>query len=493
MGGTFGCQGDRSVPATGSHGPLSRAVSKRYVRFGPWPNRFSVTMIFKTDMIRKSAREIKMFLRFKPTMFFVLAILAIVGFAGAAGAASVYGVYPFQNTGTSPPSQYGNGADPQSELLQASDGNFYGTTEQGGTGSCRLAETPYTIYGCGTVFRVNAATGAETVLFSFPYDAATKTAPDGAFPNAGLIQGKDGALYGVAQDGGLLGCDGIYGTDPYGCGTLFRITTTGQFTLLHQFCGLVGCPGLSEGAYPMYHLVQTADGTLYGDTQGGGGSNSYSGTLFSANTLGTVTTLQDFHNFGTDVVPNGALLVGQDGSTLYGVTDGGGVYGDGTVFSYNAAVLTMIYSFDFDTDDGPIPTGALIYGPDGLLYGFTVAGNSNGALYSLSTTGSDFAVDTSLPGTFNASGLLLGSDGMIYGAMAGGTNAVPAGGVFQYNPGTKAIQLSVKFGTTTGNYPEGALIEGKDHYLYGTNAKLGGSNSFGPAEGTLFRLGPPLK
>ncbi len=407
----------------------------------------------------------------------------ILGFAGGACAASVVGVFPFQNTGTSPPSHYGNGGYPTSELLQASDGNFYGTTQQGGTGSCQLAAPPRTILGCGTVFRINAATGVETVLYSFPYNSATHTAPDGAYPTAGLTQGKDGALYGVADEGGIPGCTA------YGCGTLFRISTTGVFTLLHQFCGDTGCPGVIEGSNPEYNLVQTADGTLYGTTELGGKPNGYAGTLFSASTSGTVTTAPYFEVYDDGFDPKGALMVGQDGSTLYGATGGGGTYGYGSVFSYGASGLAIIHSFD---TQNAYPAGALIFGPDGLLYGYTVAGRQNGTLYSLSTTGGGFAVDTLLPGTFNTSGLLLGSDGMIYGTMEGGTTRQPAGGVFVYNPMTKALQLFVKFGTTTGNDPYAALIEGKDHYLYGTNSVLGGSNSFGPAEGTLFRIGPPL-
>ena len=422
-------------------------------------------------------------------MFFAMA--AILGFARDAGAASVYGVFPFQNTGAKPPSQYGNGSYPQSELLQASDGNYYGTTAEGGTGLCPSPVPPnFPVIGCGTIFRINAATGVETVLYSFPYEPANKLAPNGAYPLAGLIQGKDGALYGVASEGGKLSgyCYTI------GCGTLFRISMTGAFTLLHQFSGEP-----FEGSQPINHLVQTADGTLYGTTSYGG--IDFAGTLFSASTSGTVTTLYVFSgsnpNYPNGAGPDGALLVGQDGSTLYGTTEFGGAADTGTVFSYTtAAGLTTLHSFDKVTSNYPV--GALIYGADGLLYGVTTdnsndRGSFQGAtVYSLSTTGGGFEVDGTIPHAYTNAGLLLGSDGMMYGTIAGVTNSKPGGGVVVYNPTTKALQLLVQFGTTTGTYPEAALIEGKDHYIYGSNLEGGPSNSFGAAEGTLFRIGPPL-
>ena len=191
---------------------------------------------------------------------------------------------PFQNTGSNVLSHFAKGDTPYSELLQASDGNFYGTTEYGGSGACP-SFPPGGYVGCGTVFQINAKTGKETVIFNFPFNTATNSAPDGAYPTAGLIQGKDGALYGVAAGGGLAnngsGCNGAIG-----CGTLFRISPTGAFTLLHQFCGDGSCAPLTEGGRPMNHLVQTADGTLYGVTFAGGQFGD--GTLFSATTSGAV-------------------------------------------------------------------------------------------------------------------------------------------------------------------------------------------------------------
>jgi uncharacterized repeat protein (TIGR03803 family) len=396
-------------------------------------------------------------------------------------------VYPFTDTGPSTPSNYAHGNSPHAELLQASDGNFYGTTEYGGSGACpTFPRGGYT--GCGTVFRINAKTGAQTVLFNFPWDSATSSAPDGAYPTAGLIQGKDGALYGLAADGGLAnggyGCNGAFG-----CGTLFRLSLTGAFTLLHQFCGDASCDPLTEGGQPLSHLVQTADGTLYGVTAEGGQFGE--GALFSATTSGAVTTLHDFvYGAGDGDDPIGALLVGHDGQTLYGTTAFGGAFNGGLVFSYGPAGYTIIHSFDNAISSTPI--GALIYGADGLLYGTTASGSSGGTLFSLNTTGGAYAVDVVFAGGEPYTGLLLGSDGMMYGTLLSG-DVSEDGSTYSYNPTTKVMTAQVAFGTSTGAAPQGALIEGKDRYLYGTNTLYGGSNSRGVDAGTLYRIGPALK
>ncbi len=427
----------------------------------------------------------------------------VLASSGMARAEAVKVLHRFADTGSSP-SQYAVGANPSAELVQASDGNFYGTTMFGGTGRCpNTSEGGYT--GCGTIFRMTPA-GKVTSIYSFPYDTATGIAPNGAFPNAGLIQGKDGYLYGVAQ---LGGSDASYECNGPGCGTVFRISLTGVFTRLHRFCGgnsPTGCTHV-EGGRPSGHLVQAADGLLYGTTQQGGIENR--GTVFSMTTDGALRTLHFFQQTSsTDgFAPYAPLVVGPDGETLYGTTAFGGANGGGTVFSVKAGVLTVLHSFDSltdgDADASFEPLAGLIFGADGKLYGTSGGGGGGGGtLYSLATDGSGFAVAYAFSGAgaFGGNGsftaLVLGSDGWMYGTELEGSltcNCGSDGAIFKFAPKTGVLKGVAAFTTDTGAQSLGALIEGKDGYLYGTTSLYGGSNERGQDTGTIVRLLPALK
>jgi len=159
-------------------------------------------------------------------------------------------LYSFQGSSTTGPF---DGASPNAGLIQGSDGNFYGTTEAGGTDNA------------GTVFKVTTG-GKETVLHSFGGAAFT-----GFFLDAPLIQATDGNLYGTTARGGNTSCFN-------GCGTIFRISTAGGLALVHEFTG-------ADGAAPTGGLVQFTDGSFYGVTAAGGnqhaGCNSGGcGTIF---------------------------------------------------------------------------------------------------------------------------------------------------------------------------------------------------------------------
>jgi uncharacterized repeat protein (TIGR03803 family) len=153
-----------------------------------------------------------------------------------------------------------DGASPQATLVQASNGNFYGTTTYGGVN--------YTCFqGCGTVFEATLA-GEVTVLHSFD-------GTDGSAPQSALVLATDGNLYGTTAGPINFACPA-----PAGCGTIFRITTAGAFTLLHSFSG-------SDGANPVGGLMQATNGTLYGTTYTGGTGtsatcpNECDGTVYS--------------------------------------------------------------------------------------------------------------------------------------------------------------------------------------------------------------------
>jgi len=165
-------------------------------------------------------------------------------------------------------------------LIQASDGNFYGTTQFGGT------------KGQGTVFQFTFG-GTLTTLYTFHRT-------DGAQPTAGLIQATDGNFYSATGAGGDLTCK-----PPGGCGTIFEITLTGVLTTLHTF-------EWNDGQNPVGGLLQATDGNFYGTTYGGGAEGD--GTVFSLSTgLGPFVSLQYY--VGKVGQPNYVLGQGFTGAT----------------------------------------------------------------------------------------------------------------------------------------------------------------------------------
>ncbi len=184
----------------------------------------------------------------------------------------------------------GNGP---SGLLLGPDGNFYGTTINGGARDpdCRLS------YGCGTVFQITP-TGTLTTLYSF---CAHTGCADGGEPLAGVIQAGNGDLYGTTNRGGANGG-----------GTVFKITPDGTLTSLYSFCAQSLC---RDGAEPSAGLVQAANGNLYGTTLEGGavpGPRGYGfGTIFKITPGGTLTTLYNFcsqSECGDGASPSAGLL-----------------------------------------------------------------------------------------------------------------------------------------------------------------------------------------
>lgn len=143
-------------------------------------------------------------------------------------------------------SSVADGGQPNGPLLQASDGNFYGTTRAGGTNKCRTFEN-----FCGTVFRITPS-GDEAVLYSFGANPS-----DGQSPNGPLLQASNGLLYGTTSNGGL-----------YGRGTVYQIGLDGVYKLLYSFGA-----SPSDGSTPAAGLVEGRDGYLYGTTASGGANH----------------------------------------------------------------------------------------------------------------------------------------------------------------------------------------------------------------------------
>lgn len=342
-----------------------------------------------------------------------------------------------------------DGANPKAALLQASNGDFYGTTYGGG------------IYGGGTVFSFSS-NGTLSTLYPFGASAS-----DGSSPMAALTQGADGNFYGTTEFGGGSGSQGVvFSMTPSGnltnlvafgdgsgllqaalvqdgagifyCGTvegyLFQITASGVYTPIHLL-------PTYEGAAAT--LLLATDGNFYGVTFDGGagstgGASGY-GSIFKVSTNGTFATLYSFSG-GTDGAnPDAPLVQGFDGA-LYGTATSGGAHGDGTVFRITTnGTLSVLYAFGTETNwdgsslDGAQPYG-LIQGNDGNFYGVTFwAGYSNdGTVFEITTNG----VLTTLVyfdgdnGANPWGGLIQGSDGSFYGTTQnGGTNN--AGTIFE--------------------------------------------------------------
>jgi uncharacterized repeat protein (TIGR03803 family) len=174
------------------------------------------------------------------------------------------------------------------------------------------------------------------------------------------LQGSDGNFYGMTSSSG-----------PTGQGTVFKITSGGTFTLLHSFSNAT-----TDGGNPNGSLVQGSDGNFYGLTQFGGANNH--GTVFKITASGTFTLLHSFSSATTDgETPNGNLVQASDGN-FYGMTQQGGANSDGTVFKITASgTFTLLHSFSTSTTDGNSPFSSLMQGSDGNLYGMTQQGGAS--------------------------------------------------------------------------------------------------------------------
>jgi uncharacterized repeat protein (TIGR03803 family) len=292
--------------------------------------------------------------------------------------------------------------DPSDSLLGL-NGMLYGTTQVGGT------------YGYGTVFKVTTS-GSEQVLYSF------RGGSDGAAPFASLIA-LDGVLYGTTFNGGGSGCS-------IGCGTVFRMSTSGKERVLYSFKGYP-----HDGARPLGALVALS-GKLYGTTWigGGGGCDAGCGTVFEVSTSGHERMLHSFRGPPDGENPEGGLV--PVNGKLYGTTANGGTsmacqtLGCGTVFDISASTEERTLHSFRGGRGGEQPNGGLLF-LNGLLYG-TAEGGSKcapsgrcGIVFSVSRLGVERVLhrfegspDGAYPGW-----PLLAARGRLFGTtVAGGAN-----------------------------------------------------------------------
>ena len=321
-----------------------------------------------------------------------------------------------------------DGYYPIAPLIQASDGNFYGTASSGGQKNS------------GTVFKVTP-TGKFTTLHFFNLSS------DGASPYSGLVQGTDGNLYGTTANEGV-----------YGGGTVFKMTLAGNLTVLHSFNIAV------EGASPYAALIQGPIGNFYGTTYRGGVSVNCSGvvvygcgTAFSMTPTGTVQTFYTFCTNGTcldGVYPYGGLVLATDGN-FYGTTANGGLgpfcyLNCGTVYEVTSGgTLTTLHNFytSFNHDDGITPFDTLVQHTNGNLYGVTWDDGpvGGGTVFEVSLGLAVFVENQPAFGAAGAAVRILGTN--LAGATSVTFNGTPA--TFKVISGS-LIKATVPVGATTG-------------------------------------------
>lgn len=250
---------------------------------------------------------------------------------------------------------------PEGGLLQDSSGNLYGVTYFGGVKGQGLE---CEARGCGTVYKFDTS-GNFHVLYAFTGGA------DGAYPYGSLIEDAAGNLYGATTSGGDLSCpQGLFTT---GCGVVFKLAPNGKLTVLHTFTGE------ADGAGPMGALVMDGAGDLYGAAQVGGDASCSNGngcgTLFKITAGGEFSVLYAFTDNADSSEPNGNMVMDPEGN-LYGDAQGdfGNIAPYGSVFELSAAgKFTVLHILNGDTD-GADPTFGLIRDSAGNLYGAAYQG-----------------------------------------------------------------------------------------------------------------------
>jgi uncharacterized repeat protein (TIGR03803 family) len=264
-----------------------------------------------------------------------------------------------------------DGAYPVASLVaDATVGNLYGTTEQGGA------------YGFGVVFKLTPG-GTETVLYSFTGGS------DGAYPVASLIRDKAGNLYGTTEEGGASG-DGV----------VFKVTPGGTESVLHSFGG-------SDGAFPVASVIMDGSGNLYGTTAEGGAGNL--GVVFKLAPGDSESVLHSFAG-GSDGASPVAGVIMDKAQNLYGTTRDGGSGNAGTVFRLTRTNKETILHAFAGGSDGAYPLSAVTEA-SGTLYGTTSMGG-----------GSDAGVVFKTP----AKG---GGDTVLHAFTGGSDGGLPEGGV----------------------------------------------------------------
>ena len=379
-----------------------------------------------------------------------------------------------------------DGAEPFQSNLLLVNGALVGTTGIGGT------------FNVGTIFKLSS-TGKENVLYSFTGGA------DGNEPSSGLIQDSKGNLYGTTFFGGDTNCV-LSTAEPPGCGTVYRLASSGHFSVLHTF------EAGADGAWPQ-GLVTDSAGNLYGVTFYGGTLNcpllpgAGCGVVFKISEAGAFSVLYTFQGGADGGIPEGFLTL--RGATVYGATQGGGLtadcsgFGCGVVFavSTSTGAEKALYAFTGGTDGGG-PISQFLFDGSGNLYGTAFSGgdlscsNNNsvgcGVIFKLTPAGKESALYAfkGSPDAANPTwGLSLDTSGNAYGTTVSG-GASNLGTVYEFS--SKGVEKVLhSFSGTDGQNPQSGLVSVGTTGFY-SNAVFGGDLSCNSPNGcgTIFRIVP---
>ena len=344
---------------------------------------------------------------------------------------------------------------PWSGVVMDGKGNLYGTTELGGAS------------GMGTVFEIDTA-GNETVLHSFG------SSGDGSHPYGSLLLDKKHNLYGTTTQGGA-----------FGLGTVFRIDRKGNESVLYSF----GSQS-PDGANPYADLIMDLPGNLYGTTGGGGAFGK--GTVFELTASGQEIVLYSFGTQSGDGAAPECGLVRDTKGNLFGTTNAGGVYGQGTVFELTAnGTEIVLHSFAGGSKDGSNPWAGPVMDKKGNLYGTAGGGGSHGLgiVYKVTPAGKKETVfynfgSQSGDGQNPYAGLVMDKKGNFYGTTVVGGGF---GTVYTLTPAGQLTKLyTFQNQSGDGMFPYGRILrDRRSGNLYGTTLS-GGIN----LSGTVFKLTP---
>ena len=351
---------------------------------------------------------------------------------------------------------------PWATMVQGNDGNFYGTTQNGGNPVCDL--------GCGTIFKITP----NGKLTTFKFDGT-----NGSQPIAGLVQTANGDFYGVTTSGGA-----------YALGTVFKFTPNGGLTTLYSFSSNTGYGALGG-------LVLASDGNFYGTASSGGPAAGQCdpgcGTIFKITPKGKYTTMHNFNGIPDGGAPLATMTQAPNGK-LYGTASTLGNAGSyGTVFTITPKGKFIVVH-QFNNTDGAYPFGGLILGADGNFYGQTdLGGASNygafGTVYKMTPSGKVTTLHSfeQTDGDNPVSNLVQGTDGNFYGTASYGGKHPNFGTIFKITPSGKFTTLR-NFNGTDGSYPYAGLIQSTNGKFYGATYAGGSSTACPYGCGTVFGL-----